>query len=205
MSEERVSLQQAKRMSKEEQKELISKVEKLAHDTEVTYWACSQAVLSALQRCLDIGDGGAFKAATSLTGGVTQGTEACGALVGGVMAIGLAYGRAKYTEGKTAHEEHEYMESLLRTQKFCGRFKGKFGSLRCCDIWGVVRGPDYKKYDRFNTLESFLDHDKCGDVTGPAARLAAEVILEPTEYYAAGINAELADLKQAREEQKSRS
>ena len=38
MPEERISLEQAKRMSGEEQEQLLSKIEKLAHDNEVTYW-----------------------------------------------------------------------------------------------------------------------------------------------------------------------
>ena len=121
------------------------------------------------------------------------------------MAIGLAYGRPKYTEGKTAHEEPEYMESVLRSRQLCDRFKEMFRSLRCGDVKVVVRGADYREYTRFNTLENFLDHAKCGDVTGPTARLAAEVILEPTEYYTADINAELEDLRQVREQQKSQS
>ena len=38
MPEERISVQQARKMSREEQEELLSKIEQVAHDNEVTYW-----------------------------------------------------------------------------------------------------------------------------------------------------------------------
>jgi hypothetical protein len=53
-------------------------------------------VLSALQRNLNIGNGKTFKAATSFAGGVAGKHEVCRALLGGVMAIRLVYGRAKW-------------------------------------------------------------------------------------------------------------
>jgi hypothetical protein len=41
------------------------------------------------------------------------------------------------------------------------------------------------------TPESFHAHDKCGEVAGVAARLAAEVMLEPPEMYADAVKASL--------------
>ena len=158
-----------------------------------------------MQQYLDIGDGGAFKAATGFTGGVTHKRDICGALSGGVMAIGLAYGRTQYTEGLTAHEQPEYMETNLRVDKLCERFEEMFRSRRCGDVWVVVRSADYREYPSFNTIEAVLDHDRCGDVTGPAARLAAEIILEPVELSQEEINEELENLRQVREMQKRQS
>ena len=205
MPEGRISLEKAKKLSKEEKEQLISQIEEMSRYNEITYWGCPQAVLGSLLYHFDIGDGSAFKAATCFTGGVTHKREICGALSGGVMAIGLAYGRGEYTEGKTAHEQPEYMEANLRVSKLCERFEEMFGSLRCQDVFIFARGDEYKEYPKYNTLEAFLDHDNCGRVTGPAARLAAEVMLEPVELYQAGIDEELENLKQAREEQRRQS
>ena len=202
MSEERISVQKAKEMSGEGKEQLIKRIEQDAHDNEVVYWGCSRAVVDALQRHFNLGNGEVFKAASPLAGGIGGIREACGALIGGGMAIGLAYAPAKFEKGKVGSEQTEFVEAMVRTGKFCERFKEKFGSIRCSDIRAAVRGADYKEYEHMNTIEAFEDHDKCGDVTGPAAQLAAEIILQPTELFADEINARLEDLSQVRKQQK---
>ncbi|MFC1980953.1 hypothetical protein ACFLVN_01755 [Chloroflexota bacterium] len=74
-------------------------------------------------------------------------------------------------------------------------FKEKFGCLRCSDVRLVIHGADFKPHTRY-TVEAFAKHAKCGDVTGPAARLAAEVILAPTELFTDDINYFLEELRQ---------
>ena len=54
----------------------------------------------------------------------------------------------------------------------------------------------------YDSAESFSGHDKCGDAAGPAARLAAEVILQPTELFMDKIKAEMDDLAEARKRKK---
>ncbi|MFX0197489.1 MAG: C-GCAxxG-C-C family protein [Candidatus Hodarchaeota archaeon] len=199
-----ISVEKARELSKDEKERLIKVIEQEAHDNEVLFWGCSQAVLGALQRHFNLGNSETFKAATAFAGGVGRSREACGALLGGVMAIGLVYGRAKFEDGKVCMEQPEFLEALVRASRLCDRFKEKFGSLRCGDIRISIRGDDYREYTRYNTLENFKDHDKCGDVTGPAARLAAEIILQPTEVFADEITAHLEDLNQVRQEQRNR-
>jgi len=194
-----VSIEQARKMSDAARKDLLDRIEQNASDNEVTYLGCSQVVLNALQRYLDIGDGGALKSATALAGGVATMREACGALMGGVMAIGLVYGRAKVEDDKIGPENIGFLEARVRSAKLCEQYKEKFGSLRCGDVMHEVGRKDFP---RFDTLEAFEDHAKCSKVTGPTARLAAEIILEPSEAYADSINELLADIGKIREEQK---
>ncbi|MFC2002219.1 C-GCAxxG-C-C family protein [Chloroflexota bacterium] len=201
MSVEGVSVQKAKEMSQEERELLLSKIEQHAHDYEVKYWGCSQAVLYTLQQDLQLSDGGAFKAASPFAGGVARMREVCGALLGGVMAIGLVYGRTEFEAGKVALEQPDCVESMVRASKFGERFKEKFGCLRCGDVQAVIHGPDFKPHVRF-TVKSFEEHAKCGEVTGPAARLAAEIILAPREQFIADINVFLDDFSQVRKEQR---
>lgn len=89
----------------------------------------------------------------------------------------------------------------MRASKLCDRFKEKFGSLRCVDVMVSV---GRKEFPRFNTIEAFEEHAKCEHVTGPAARLAAEIILQPTELFADEINELLDDMRQIRKQQKNR-
>ena len=199
MSKEPISIQEARKVSEEAKEELIRKIAQDARSNEVEYFGCCQVVLDALQRNLNIGNGGAFKAASALLGGVAMTREVCGALVGGVMAIGLVYGRASLETGKVGPENREFLEARVRGSRLCDRFKEKFGSLRCADVMVSVGRKDFP---RFNTVEAFEDHAKCENVTGPAARFAVEMILQPTELFADEINALLDDMRQIRKQQK---
>ena len=191
-------------INKVQKEQLVRTIEQEAHDSEVMYWGCGQAVLDALQRNLNLGDGEAFKAASAVGGGIGGMREACGALMGAVMAIGLAYGRRKFETGKVSLEQPDSVEAKLRASRFCERFKEEFGGLRCNDVRASVREPSFNgsAVYSYNTVEAFEDHAKCGDVTGPTARLAAEIILQPTELFADEINACLEGLRQVREQQK---
>ena len=188
-------------MTPDEKDRLIRMIERDATDNEISHWGCSQVVLDALQRHLGLGNKETFRAATGFAGGVGRSGEACGALLGGVMAIGLAYGRNGFETGKVAMVQPEFLEAVLRSNRLCERFKEKFGSLRCSDVKAFVRGDGYKPVTRYNTIESFEDHAKCADVTRPAARLAAEIIFQPREEFADQINTFLDDLKQVRKQQ----
>lgn len=201
MSNEPISVQEARTLSEDVKEELIGKIEGDARYNEVEYFGCSQVVLDALQRSLHIGNGGAFKAASAFAGGVAMTREVCGALLGGVMAIGLVYGRASLETGGVGAENPDFLEARVRASKLCDRFKEKFGSLRCVDVMVSV---GRKEFPRFNTIEAFEEHAKCEHVTGPAARLAAQIILQPTELFADEINELLDDMRQIRKQQKNR-
>lgn len=205
MPKEGVTLHEAMKMTPAEKQQLITAIRHEAHDNEVLYWGCSQAVLSALQKHLNLGTSESFKAVTALAGGVARSREVCGAVLGAVVAIGLAYGRGQYESGKVGFEQPDFIESLLRGKKFCDRFKEKFGSLRCADIVSKIRGADWN-YPRYNTIERLENHARCGYVTGTAAAFAAEVILEPRAAFEAEIDSIIGqtkeDLGAAQEQQK---
>ena len=201
MPKKPVSIQVARKLSEEAREGLIRKIEQNARYNEVKYFGCCQVVLDALQRNLNIGNGGAFKAASALLGGVAMTREVCGALVAGVMGIGLVYGRANLETENVGPENLKFLEARVRGSRLCDRFREKFGSLRCADIMVSVGRKDFP---RFNTLEAFEDHAKCENVTGPASRFAAEIILQPTELFADEINALLDDMRQIREQQRRR-
>jgi C_GCAxxG_C_C family probable redox protein len=185
-------------MNDKEREQLLDRVGRRAFDNEVNYWGCSQAVLDSLQHHFNIGSEEVFKSASALAGGVGARKEACGALLGGVMAIGLLYGRAKYVDGQIARESTEYLEAQARAGKLCDRFLEKFGSMRCCDVSVNVRGDHYKVFQRYDTVEALEDHDECADVVGESARMAAEVILEPTEVFKPEMDALAAEVVEAR-------
>jgi len=199
MPEKRVSLDEIRDMNQEDKEQLLKIVEQEACNNEIKYWGCSQAVLDTLQRHLKLGDGDTFKAATAFAGGIAGNHEACGALIGCVMAIGLASGRVKYETDKIGLEQADLVECSARARKFCNRFRESLGGLRCSEVRAAM-GFDPEARAVKLTPETFKEHEKCGDVTGTAARLAAEIILEPVELYTPAIKATLDMMAQFRKQ-----
>ena len=199
MAEKQASLEEIRGMNQEDKERLLKTIEEEACDNEIKYWGCSQAVLDVLQRHFKLGDGNTFKAATAFAGGIAGNREACGALIGCVMAISLASGRAGYETGKIGLEQADLVECSARARKFCDRFRERLGGLRCSEVRAAMGFDPEAKAVKL-TPETFKEHEKCGDVTGTAARLAAEIILEPLELYTAQIQATLEMMAQFRKQ-----
>ena len=193
------SLAKLRQLGPEANERLVKEVAESAARNEINYWGCSQAVIAALQDSLKLGNPDVFRAATAFAGGIASNREACGALIGGVMAIGLASGREHYVPGKVGTEQPELVECSARARLFCDRFRQEFGSLRCGEIRAGMGFNQDAKVTAM-TPETFRAHDKCGEVAGAAARLAAGVILEPPERFAKDVAASLEMMARLRQE-----
>jgi len=174
-------------LSPQEQETLIQKIAAAAHYNELNYFGCSQSVLGALQENLGIGNEGIFKAATSLSGGATI-SELCGAVSGGLLAIGTVYGREQFQDGVNSHDDPICAENRRRSRSFLHKFRDEYGYLICRDIRYQTRGippfaqllppdPTPEDWARYDAL--YPNHHKCADVCAKAAELAAEAILAP--------------------------
>ena len=175
-----------------EKARLIRKIEQDADYYEREYYGCARTALSALQRNLKLGGGDVFKASLALSGGVARNCEVCGALLGALMAVGLAYGSDKlafpfgtWVKEKKQDDEvaQRYREVMDRAFIICDRFKELYGSLRCADVQMAIRGKFWDLRDHKQSAEYVQPkiHDKCGSVAAAAARITAEVILERLE------------------------
>ena len=163
----------AQELSREE---LLDKIERTAHDYEVKYHGCSRCVMKSLLEHLKLGDGSAFKAATPLAAGIAMKGETCGALIGGIMAVGLAL-------AKEDIEDENWMEPLGAAYRLWRRFEKEVGSTSCREIQTERFGrfyniADLKEYEEFQKVGGYVE---CPKVVGKAARLAAQMILEQTE------------------------
>ena len=161
-------------------RELIDAAANAAFEYEKVYHGCAQCTLKALQQHLGLGDELTFKAASALAAGVARMGETCGAALGGIMAIGLAFGREKL---EVTTDSPPYARAQDCAGRFAERFIEELGSLRCREIQKSLFGRSFdmrQPEDR----EQFLaagGHEKCPQVAGRAARLAAEIILEEKE------------------------
>lgn len=151
---------------------------------------CSQSVLLALQEAFNIGNLESFKSASVLSGGVARNGETCGALIGGLMAIGLVIGREKmenldaYVRAiNIANEIREKFKNEIKRQF---NLKGKLRSTLCREIQRKIYGKSFNLKNP-NELNAFLQagghsDDGCPKICYIAARVVAEKLLELKDY-----------------------
>jgi C_GCAxxG_C_C family probable redox protein len=165
--------------------ELISEIRRKAHWYD-QYSGCSQSVLLALQEGFDIGDKESFKSATVLSGGVARRGETCGALIGGLMALGLVKGRERI------EETEDYVNAMGLANEICDTFqvklKEEFGfekpleSTLCRDIQERIYGRSFDiriPSERDAFLEAGGHSDEgCYKVCGVAAEIAARKLVD---------------------------
>lgn len=166
-------------------REVIERAAARAHEL-MRYSGCAQAVLLALQEEFGIGDAVAFKAASALSAGVAYQGETCGALVGALMALGLAAGRERMEDTPTYRAAmrhgmdiwHRFREELQRQFGF-GQ---AMASSLCSEIQRNIFGRAYNMADEAER-QAFLAAGAHGDsgcprVCAVAAQVTAEKLLE---------------------------
>ncbi len=162
--------------------EILKEAEEKGYEFEKNYHGCAQCVLGPLMEIFEMEDPQAFKAASGMGGGVGLSVQgSCGALVGGVMALGLCFGRElsniadpeglRFISYRLANELHE-------------RFVQEYGSSICKEIHKKVLGKTYhlnvpEEWDAF--LAAGGHSDKCPGVVGKGARWGAELLLDELE------------------------
>jgi len=182
-------------MSTEEKEAFLCRVAETAQSYEEKYGGCARSTLAAMQDHLQLCDDKTFQklfqSTDALAGGVGYHQEMCGAVIAGVMAISLVYGPAgmerllpsgdaTLTEAMLKHRE-----AIERAHDFVKRFEKAFNGVTCKEVQHDVTGS-YWNMRKQEDLALFITkphHDRCGRVTGQGARLAVEVILEPSERY----------------------
>ena len=140
-------------------------------------------MLLVIEELFDLRSDDALKAATAFGGGIGRMGSACGALIGGSMALSLLYGRSYddmlkgYQRGKDKSEG----KLAILTKKLGDKFEQEYNSLLCNDIEKKIFGRSFDKWnpaERRDKEEMGGHKDKCPSVVGKAARWVAELILD---------------------------
>ncbi len=166
--------------------ELLNRVEEKASQYMHRYGGCGQCSLRALQEELNLPGGPAvLKAAGFSNMGIALTQNICGALLGGIMAMGLACGRADfsdtiYPEPMVVDEIYGLPRSLLLIREYYQKFIQEFGSTSCRDLQIRIFGRNFEtlvmeEEEKFHLAGG---HFACVGLVGKSARLAAETILQ---------------------------
>lgn len=125
---------------------------------------CAQSVLWAFAPQLGLASDDALKIACGFGAGMGRRQEVCGAVTGGIMALGLKYGRGE-AQDRTATEE-----TYAKTQELMRRFEAAHGSCNCRQL---LEGCDL-------TTESgralFKDRNLLRATCEPCVRTVAETL-----------------------------
>jgi C_GCAxxG_C_C family probable redox protein len=125
---------------------------------------CAESVLQAVAEAHGQQDPAIPKIATGFCGGVSRTSGMCGALAGGIMAMGLLTGRCVPQDSKDLC--YALVHSLVR------RFRERFGSTQCTDLLGC----DISTAEGSRCFgERELAERVCAPITRQAAGLVEEV------------------------------
>ncbi|MFT3780505.1 MAG: C-GCAxxG-C-C family protein [Nibricoccus sp.] len=108
---------------------------------------CAQAVLYSACERLNFDKNMALRLSSGFGAGMARSQEVCGAVTGGIMALGLKYGRGD------GEEKSKTEETYKRTRTFMSAFGEKHGSVLCrelikCDL----STPEGQQYFKDNEL-----------------------------------------------------
>lgn len=125
---------------------------------------CSESVLQAVAESRGIKSELIPKIATGLCGGISRSGNICGAVSGGVLAIGLCFGRSQ--PGQSPEE------NVRRVRAFLAECEQRFGSTNCEKLIGCrLDTPEGQQFFKEHNLR-----EKCAGFTREAARMASEAL-----------------------------
>jgi C_GCAxxG_C_C family probable redox protein len=143
-----------------------------ADDAENTFhlgYNCAQAVLTSFSQRFSLDREIALRLSAAFGGGIARRGQVCGAVSGGLMALGLARARTDL-EGKE--------ENYSLAQEFMLRFEEAHGSLLCRDLIKVdLSTPEGRQQAHDNGITRTL----CPALVRSAAEILESLLLSPSE------------------------
>jgi C_GCAxxG_C_C family probable redox protein len=122
---------------------------------------CSMAVLAAYCEQFGLDKNLAYKVSSGFGGGMHC-DQACGAVTGAFMVIGLKFGRIR------ADDIEAKMKTIQMTNEFVKKFKARHGSIGCTDLLGC----------NINALEEAKKKDLCTRLCPGYVMSSAEILDE---------------------------
>ncbi len=130
---------------------------------------CAQAVLYAHSPDLGLEGETALKVASGLGAGMARRGEVCGAVTGGVLALGLKYGRGSQQDRSATELTYQKAQDLMT------RFEQRHGSCLCrvllegCDLRTAEGVQFFKEHD--------LLHKTCLRCVQTVVEVLAEIMI----------------------------
>jgi len=127
---------------------------------------CAQSTFMAFIDDLGIEKKQAMKLASGFGGGMGRMQEVCGAVSGGILALGATFGHGEPSESEAQKKTYTLVQELMR------RFKAQHTSCLCRDL---VQGIDLKTEEG---QKQFKEQNLRNKVCVPCVRTAVEIVEE---------------------------
>lgn len=127
---------------------------------------CAEALSSAVAENCHIESRAIPHIATPFGAGMGGKGGACGCLTGGMMGIGLMYGRSDPNDLQRKKMAYE------KTKRFHDQFIKRFGSTNCLDICGT----DISTEENLKKFHDEGKRDECAKVVRETAAILAEIL-----------------------------
>jgi C_GCAxxG_C_C family probable redox protein len=130
---------------------------------------CSESVLIALSKCLGVSNDVVPRLATGFGAGIGRRGEVCGALAGGVMGLGLKFGRCAAEEREDGRRPYWYATELVEG------FRSRYHCVRCGDLLGLdlSRPGDVQRYHEMGLWDT-----RCREIIETAVGLAYDMLVK---------------------------
>ena len=146
---------------------MINKTE-TAMQKFISGYNCAQAVLYSFKDDINITGDEALKLACGFGAGMGRKGEVCGAVAGGIIALGAKYGRGENDD--KADTERTYS----KTRELMDKFEAKHGAFICrellngCDLSSEEGQMNFRNNDLFNAT--------CKKCVGSVVRILEEIL-----------------------------
>ena len=164
----------------ESRDQLLDRIDSDVAQLQRELHACARCTLYAVGRNLKLADDAclevALRAAIPLSGGIAGTRHQCGALIGGIMAIGV--GMVHY-DARTSNPQAR-KPVMAASKQFYRWFEKEIGHVSCYDIREVNLGRffDMEDPEEAKKFAAAGGPELCAGVVGKAARKVAEMILD---------------------------
>jgi C_GCAxxG_C_C family probable redox protein len=149
--------------------EFVEDTRKRAYDYDFKCHGCSQAVVQTFLDAFGEENTLLFTAASPFAAGMSMTGNNCGALIGGLMILGVVFGRRSMADGMEG-----IIDGIRPARRLVKHFQRRFGTLNCFEITQTDLA-DPVKADAYFAGGGL---DKCAGVTGEVAAYVADLLYD---------------------------
>jgi C_GCAxxG_C_C family probable redox protein len=149
--------------------EFVEDARKRAYDYDFNCHGCSQAVVRTFLEVFEEENALLFMAASPFAAGMSMTGNNCGALIGGLMILGVVFGRRNMADGMEG-----IIDGIRPARKLVKHFQGRFGTVNCRDLTQTDLA-DPVKADAYFAGGGL---DRCAGITGEVAAFVADLLYD---------------------------
>jgi C_GCAxxG_C_C family probable redox protein len=162
--------------------ESLDQVEKSVSGLMGKYHNCAQCTLAGIQQVTGLKDDGLAKASTGFAGGVAGMQSVCGALTGGILALGMKYGRDySFLEGPPEAALKKQAEAMEQAERLAKWFEREFGTVLCKELRKKHMGTELSMGVPWQKewADQLGMRKRCGEIAANTARRVLAMLDDP--------------------------